>query len=153
MINKGLFNIKHYLINVIRPKNMHIVEMNEIVVLMNETLLLMLTLFISLLFTLFYTFVYSFIYTYGYSFVYSFDTILFTIVYKVHQLFLANFLSLTSVSTKCYIALHCMYNSTYHFSVSQYKDPNLHQGINLNAATSFLQHKCLNLISVLLIFL
>lgn len=113
--------------------------------------------FIYTFLSFFYTFVYSFIYTFVYSFVnsfvYSFDTILFTIVYKVHQLFLANFLSLTSVSTKCYIALHCMYNSTYHFSVSQYKDPNLHQGINLNAATSFLQHKCLNLISVLLIFL
>ena len=132
----------------------------------------MFTLFISLLFTPLFTLVYTFVYTFIYTFVYTclhFFThlftvlliflftflffLLFTILYKIHQLFLANFLSLTSVSTKCYIALHCMYNSTYHFSVSRYKDPNLHQGINLNAATSFLQHKYLNLISVLLIFL
>ena len=101
--------------------------------------------FVHTLFTLLFTVLFIFLFTFLFF-------LLFTILYKVHQLFLANFLSLTSVSTKCYIALHCMYKSTYHFSVSQYKDPHLHQGINLNAATSFLQHKCLNLISVLLIF-
>ena len=103
-----------------------------------------------ILFTLCLHFCFSVLFIFLFTFLFF---LLFTILYKIHQLFLANFLSLTSVSTKYYIALHCMYKSTYHFSVSQYKDPHLHQGINLNAATSFLQHKCLNLISVLLIFL